>query len=62
MTTEWTMHGTADTKSSPTVLGPEDLQETIFFYYLFFNTLGARGSLVVKTLGYKLDGRGFETR
>jgi hypothetical protein len=37
----------------------------LHFFYLKFipmQCLGARGSLVVKAQGYKLKGRGFETR
>jgi hypothetical protein len=30
--------------------------------YMYTNSMGARGSLVVKALGYKPEGRGFETQ
>jgi hypothetical protein len=33
-----------------------------YFYYLHVKNSGARGSIVVKALCYKPEGRGFETR
>jgi hypothetical protein len=34
----------------------------LYIYIYIYIYTGARGGLVVKTLGYKLEGRGFETR
>jgi hypothetical protein len=31
------------------------------YIYIYIYILGARGSIVVKALSYKLEGRGFET-
>jgi hypothetical protein len=41
------------------LVGKIDFIQVVFMYS---NSLGARGSIVVKALGYKPEGRGFETR